>query len=377
MNEVLIDRYPAKISESLSNLYNKRKFVFIYSEKYDYDIPKKVPHGSITIYLPNITRRKIESLFNDYPPFSLTTIAQRIPDMLMVSIFNINKLPTYTVQHGLWSDTIVRLSVIPQIVNKFSKFSTFGRYAFEICSINNFPFFSTIVEMYKFFYLDKTSIKNTRYLKSDILRPKKVFAFDSSWDNYYIEKFGYKKEDLIYIGNPDFLVLKNKDINVTEDAVCYLCQSLVEDGRYLLSDFKIFLQILIDSIIPTKKLYIKLHPRSRVEYYKILESFDNVVFINDFPVCKYYIGHYTSLLAVSAEVTNNILVWKLKNHHIPKYFQEFGSIVTDEPADIVKFISDEVQTSNNRRSKKMTNNELREIKPIETISEYLFKKSLQ
>ena len=39
------------------------------------------------------------------------------------------------------------------------------------------------------------------------------------------------KEQLIYIGNPDLLLLKNVDISRKETSICYLCQSLVEDGR--------------------------------------------------------------------------------------------------------------------------------------------------
>jgi hypothetical protein len=368
INEVLIDRYPAKIAKDLSNNFGIKNFIFIYSEKYDYGEPKNLPDGGKSFYIKNITKKKIENLFLSFPPYSLTTIAQRIPDMLMISIFNINNLPTFTVQHGLWSDSIVRLAVIPQIISKFSKFKVFGRYAFEICKIHKFPFFSTLLEMYKFFYVDKSSIKATKYLKSDDLRPKKVFAFDKSWDNYYINKFGYSKKDIIYIGNPDFLAIKEKDITQKEDAVCYICQSLVEDGRYLLSDYQDFLKVLKQTIVGKKKLYMKLHPRSRMENYKILEECDDVVFLNEFPICDFYIGHYTSLLAVSEQVSKNILIWELKGHYTPEYFKEFGSVITDNPLDITKFINYKYKSENSKSTEIISNEYLKVFNPIGTIS---------
>ena len=36
---------------------------------------------------------------------------------------------------------------------------------------------------------------------------------------------------MIYIGNPDFNLLKGKDLVKKEDAVCYICQSFVEEVR--------------------------------------------------------------------------------------------------------------------------------------------------
>ena len=44
-------------------------------------------------------------------------------------------------------------------------------------------------------------------------------------------KYGYNIKNLIYIGNPDLMLLKEVDINKQENSVCYICQSLVEDGR--------------------------------------------------------------------------------------------------------------------------------------------------
>jgi len=370
--EVLIDRYPAKIANYLFDNCGITKFVFIYSEKCNNTVPKKVPVGSKVFYMPDLSKKNIEKLFVDYPPSSLTTIAQRIPDMLLLSIFNDNNVPTYIVQHGLWSDHLERISLGKLIISKFSKFIRYWGYTKEICSILHLPFLKTIIELYKFLLIEKISIPSTKYLTTKNIRARKVFVFDESWDDYYIKKYGYDKKDFIYIGNPDFLIVKNKDISQKEDAVCYLCQTIVEDGRYLLKDYKVFLQVLIDTIVSKKKLYIKFHPRSKREYYDLFESLENVIITHDFPICNYYIGHYTSLLGVSKQITDNILIWSLKDHHMPQYFNQFASVITDQNFMVEKFINDDIEA---RKSDiyihKLEPKEWAEFNPIRTIANEL------
>ena len=41
LNEVLIDRYPAKIANKIKDLDSKSNFIFIYSEKYNDGEPQK------------------------------------------------------------------------------------------------------------------------------------------------------------------------------------------------------------------------------------------------------------------------------------------------------------------------------------------------
>ena len=58
LNEVLIDRYPAKIANKIKCLDSKSNFIFIYSEKYNEGEPTKIPLGSKTYYIPNLSKKK-------------------------------------------------------------------------------------------------------------------------------------------------------------------------------------------------------------------------------------------------------------------------------------------------------------------------------
>ena len=371
LNEVLIDRYPAKIANSILEDSNFSKFVFIYSEKYKEGVPKNIPNGSYAFYLPDLSMRMIDDLIQKYPPNSLTTIAQRIPDMLMLSIFNNKNIPTFIVQHGLWSDKLERIPIIPLLWSKFSKFLNYIKYVNSICKLTKTPLIATLGELYQFLLKENIDIPKTKYLKNKMMRAQNAFIFDKSWDDYYIKKYGYEMKDLIYIGNPDFLLLKGKDITQKEDAVCYICQSLVEDGRFFLKDYEEFLNVLEKNVAAQKKLYIKLHPRSKKEFYKSILSNSNVILTENLPVCKYYIAHYTGMLATAKQISDNILIWKLKNHHIPEYFLQFGSVVTDNADDISKFIKGDFNMNNVPVFNKMTEQELVDFDPIKKISKKL------
>ncbi|MCF6171901.1 MAG: hypothetical protein L3J66_13065 [Bacteroidales bacterium] len=369
LNEVLIDRYPAKIANRILEINSTAKFIFIYSEKYRYDKPKNIPENSKAFFIPDLSFEKVEKLIQKYPPNSLTTIAQRIPDMLMLNIFNKKGIPTFIVQHGLWSDKLERISLIKLLKSKFSKFIKYVNYTKEICAINSFPFTKVLKELYHFLIKEDIQIPATKYIKSNELRAKTVFAFDESWDDYYINKYGYKKNQLIYIGNPDFLVLKDKLGVEKEDAACYICQTLVEDGRYLPNDFNDFLKILKEFVVPYKKLYVKLHPRSRMKNFEILQGLNNIEFTNDFPICTHYIGHYSAMLAVARQTSENVLIWTLKNHYMPEYFNQFASCVTNKENEIKMFLNNELcEKQLVNKFKRLSVEELKNFDPIEKIA---------
>ena len=371
LNEVLIDRYPARISKYLQENYNTSNFIFIYSEKYNKNEPKNLPKGGKSFYIPDLSLKMINELILKYPPNSLTTIAQRIPDMLMLSIFNKKNIPTFIVQHGLWSDKLERIPLIKLLLSRLSKFRNYVKYTISLCRINKIPIIPTLIELYQFLLVENIKIPNTKFLNINGLRAQKAFVFDKSWDEYYLDKYGYNSMDLIYIGNPDFLILKEKDLNIKEDAVCYICQSLVEDGRYLLKSYEEILKILNDYVASEKKLYVKLHPRSRKEYYRIFESNKNVVLTDDFPICEYYIAHYTGMLSLAKQCSDNILIWNLKDHHMPKYFKQFASVITDNITELKDFIEGNSKQNQMLSYPKLSNIELMNFNPIKVIADNL------
>ena len=372
LNEVLIDRYPAKIANKIRTIEPSSNFVFIYSEKYKENHPSKLPEGSEVFFMPSLNEKKINQIILEFPPSSLTTIAQRIPDMWMLTLFNHKEIPTNIVQHGLWSDKLQRVSFLLLVIQKFSKFIRYATYTFKICNLNKIPYKGVLIDLYNFLLKEDITIPETKYLNKDMIRANKVFAFDQSWDEYYTSKYGYNISNLIYIGNPDLLLLKDIDITKKENSICYLCQSLVEDGRLSKSIYIDFLKKLANSVPSSKKLYIKLHPRSKIEFYKDLNRYQNIVFTNDLPLCDYYVAHYTGLIATVKQVTDNVLIWLLPNHHTPEYFKRLGSTVTSFEKDLYDFVNDKNSLKINKNSiRKLTKKELNNFDPIKKIAQTL------
>tara|TARA_B100000900_G_C20578268_1_gene716285 strand:- start:1029 stop:2186 length:1158 start_codon:yes stop_codon:yes gene_type:complete len=372
LNEILIDRYPAKIANKIKDLDSKSNFIFIYSEKYNEGEPEKLPNGSKSFYIPSLSKKKIVQLIKDYPPYSLTTIAQRIPDMWILSLFNHLNINTNIVQHGLWSDKLQRVSLFSLIVQKFSKFLNYISYTKKICSLNKIPFLSTLKDLYDFLLKENKTILETRYLNIEKIRAKRVFAFDNSWNDYYTKKYGYSLNEIEYIGNPDLLLLKDKNLSIKEDSICYLCQSLVEDGRLEKEKYIRFLNKMVSYLPKSKKIYIKLHPRSRMYFYLSLKNNKNVIFTNDLPICNFYIGHYTGLLATVNQISDNILVWLFSDHHTPEYFKKFASVVTQDYETLADFMNENIEHKQNSTNfRRFSKEELDDFDPINEIAKNL------
>ncbi len=377
LNEILIDRYPSKIANTISSKNRSSNFVFIYSERYKSTIPSNIPNGSKYFFISDLSSRKLDEIIERYPPNSLTTIAQRIPDMWMLTYFNHKNIPTFIVQHGLWSDHLERLPLFFLLLGKFKKFMNYLRYTYFLCKKNKIPFMQTLIDLYRFLLKEDTFIPQTKNLDNEKLRANIAFIFDESWDDYYIKKYGYSKKQLNYIGNPDFLLLKGKDLDNKEDAICYICQSFVEDGRLARSNFANFTAILKKHAAIYKKLYIKLHPRSNMKYYSNLQDNPNIEFTNELPICKYYIGHYSGLLATVKQISDEILIWKLNNHHTPTYFLQYGSVITYDTNTLSEFAKGNIPYTKINLLEKRTKKEFELFNPIRTISNNIIKYSIQ
>lgn len=375
LNEVLIDRYPAKIANKIKELNPKSSFIFIYSEKYNDGEPEKIPNGSSSYYIPKLTKKILINLIENYPPHSLTTIAQRIPDMWVLSLFNHLNIETNIVQHGLWSDKLQRISFFSLLIQKFSKFLNYFQYTKNICSLNKIPFLYTLKDLYDFLLKENKNIIETKYLDTEKIRANKVFAFDDSWEEYYTLKYGYDKEQLIYIGNPDLLLLKNIDISKKDTSICYLCQSLVEDGRLEKDNYIDFINKMVSFLPSSQKLYFKLHPRSRMNNYSSIKENKNVVFTNDLPLCDFYIGHYTGLLATVKHISNNILIWLFSDHHTPEYFKKFGTIITNDLQELNNFMNGKIKSKKPPSDLiEISNNSFENFDPINKIANNLIGK---
>ena len=117
----------------------------------------------------------------------------------------------------------------------------------------------------------------------------------------------------------------NKDLNNSEKVkYCYIAQTLFEDGRIERNAIDEVVEFLA-RLSKTASLIVKRHPRSddSLYYSKGLEITDELY------EADYYIGHYSSLLALPIFKGKKIILLPLKNHEIPIYFTENAYILND------------------------------------------------
>ncbi|ACD90915.1 hypothetical protein Clim_1880 [Chlorobium limicola DSM 245] len=337
LNEKLLARYPAKISQEILSTHQDAEFVYLYSERYEKKgNPDKLPEGSKVVYLPTLSMTKIQKLFKTHPPALFITIGMRLPDILMLSFFNRHQVPTCMVQHGLFIKHLERIPLHLVIGQKLIKFTQYLIYSYKISRVLKKSFLKTLYELYLYFIKGSHKIPQLKHINSSLILAKTAFIFDDNWKKYYFITYGYTEEQFYKIGNPDFLILKQLKSAVQENAVCYICQSLVEDGRYLRSDFMCYIKEIEENLADDIKVYFKMHPRSRMELYEELNT-DKINFTQEFPNCKFYLGHYSSLLAVAHDISQ-VIIWNLKGHQTPAEYVKYADMISNDWEEVRSFI---------------------------------------
>jgi len=80
------------------------------------------------------------------------------------------------------------------------------------------------------------------------------------------------------------------------------------------------------SSLDVENIYIKLHPRSDLSLYKS----DRFVLLPDvIPHVDTYIGHYSSLLALTSNLNAQQYLFEFKNHPVPDYFNAVACVESD------------------------------------------------
>ena len=109
-----------------------------------------------------------------------------------------------------------------------------------------------------------------------------------------------------------------------------------------------------------------------MDNYLSIKENKNVVFTNDLPLCDFYIGHYTGLLATVKHISNNILIWLFPDHHTPEYFKKFGSTVTNNYKELNNFMNGKIELKNDLYNlAEISNNNFENFDPINKIANNL------
>jgi hypothetical protein len=314
LNIIGIARYPIQIANEINVKNCENQFYFLYEEDPDgkiKEVNRQIPKNSKLIKVESNSFKSLRGLLFELDPDVLVVMAQRIPDSALVAIANNLGIQTVMLQHGLYIPFMKKNNSI--FIHKMYKSLRYIQYSITVAKTINQTLFKVC---WAYFNILTKGKKITQYdLPLKKINASKVLVYGDYWKRYHQSEFGYSLEQQIIVGYPDLDQLNAIKQNTQEDAVCYICQTLVEDDRLPRSNMERFIQLLCENI-GNRKLYIKLHPRSDITLYNPLKGKNNVIFLNKkFPHCNKYIGHYSSLIAMGMHLTNNIFLWKFDNHN--------------------------------------------------------------
>lgn len=253
---------------------------------------------------------------------------QRIADDRVVIAAKKAGVKTYMVQHGMYIPFLKR--DINFFMSKLKKTLSYLYYSIDI-SISVNKTFQLPVKYFCVYLLGRNQVELS--IDRTLMNVDKIFVYGEYWKYFHKKQFGYDLESQSIIGTPDLANLAETAKKTQENAICYIAQTLVEDGRLDRREQLVFFKGLVDYVnAQNKKLYIKMHPRGERTLFNYANDNENVEFIyNDFPHCKYYIGHYSTLLVKGMSLNNTkTVIYEYKGHSTPGYFVDCASGVIDD-----------------------------------------------
>lgn len=255
------------------------------------------------------------------------------PDFVFIDSMNVyNQLwnaickecgvPVYFYPHGFQIDNLYYNKIA--IANKLTKVI---RYTYGLFNISRLlgSSFGRIFKAYKNYISSGADMKDSA-LDDPSLYPDVVFIFSDYYRKFWERKYGIRNVKYEFIMPYDFSMVEKVLSKPQENAVCYITQTLHEDGRYTKNGYFDLLRSLRPLATEVDKLYIKLHPRVESDMYEeAFAGLENVEIIREFPHCTCYFTHYSSLAYTAALVSGKTILYELPGQPTHEVYKEVAT----------------------------------------------------
>lgn len=371
----VLSRYPLELAINIDKKYPKYNMHFINMGTGDDDVntskdAKNKINNKNNHYLHNyqyFDLTKISLYIKKIQPNIIYLGGYRVFDMIICYFAKLHNIKIYSVQHGFEVDHFNRSTFA--MMYKFKKILRYCYGLIKLAKANKINKYKLLVQYTMCIKLGK-SLKAS-LLDKQSLRPDCVFVYSNYYVKFWNKKFGIPSNITKVIGSIDlYKIVKGKPYK-KENAICYLAQTFVEDGRMTT---KVYLNILKQyaNIYKqlNKKVYIKLHPRSNELLYTMFSEVENVFLIREkFPICELYIGHYSSTVFSVKAIESYLILHELVNERIAKQFTECADYITNNPVKIKQKIL-QIESTEKLKPKKATDfikSAISEINPLNVI----------
>lgn len=320
-------------------LVDLRKFAFKITKELK-KIDSSIQCGAIALELPTekdpneidyfFYRRDvhdIDAFFRETGIKLIVLTQNRVPDLEIILHAKKLGIKTVMVQEGIMFDGTN--------INDLSTSSVLGMFKYipkvleytnimrRMCRYASCSFTGLIAKMVKERIDLTTSI--AKYFDQN-LACDYVFTMGEFWDDYYVNRKGYSKEQIKLVGDHDLDGFIPSE--TSEEALCYIANTLVEDGTISAQKFDGFVRALAEAVDKHTKIYMKLHPRSDKSLYSPLMD-HNVEFIDKpgyIPSVNLYIGHRSALLGKALYESDNLIIWRFPEEKVC-FYEEYATAV--------------------------------------------------
>lgn len=262
----------------------------------------------------------------------------RIPDLELVLHAHKLGIKTTLIQEGIVFDGVnindISISNIIATFGYLRKAMEYLNIMRKMCLYDRKSYIRLLFQLIKI--RKNITIVTANFFSSSLICDY-VLTMGDYWENYYINKWGYAKEQIMRIGSHDLDDFEISENN--ESAICYIASVLVEDGMISREEFLDFIDALKSAIGIEKKLYIKLHPRSDLLLYESLNT-PNIEMITQgsLPSVNLYIGQRSSLLGRALYESDNLIVWRLSDEN-EGFYEKFACAVCSNKEELVNAVS--------------------------------------
>lgn len=300
-----------------------------------------ISKGYVVEKVKSFNRNRIRKFIRNSKPDFLFSASMNVANQLWNSICKEEKVPIYLYPHGFQIDNLFYHK--KQLIGKYVKLARYTYGLYNISKVVEKPF----LKVFKAYinYISKGADMRGTDLDNPSLYPDVVFIFSDYYKDFWERKYGIRDVQYTYIMPYDFSLVEDVLAKPEEDAVCYITQTLHQDGRLSDDEYKALINSLRPVANAVNKLYIKLHPRvESTDYEKVFEGFSNVELTRDFPHCKCYFTHYSSMAYLSALISGRTIIYELPGQPTHDVFKEVATEIVYDVPQLVEALQRQVST---------------------------------
>ncbi|MEN2283888.1 hypothetical protein AAGF08_17230 [Algoriphagus sp. SE2] len=293
-----------------------------------------IKEGSFTV-------EEISKILNLHKPDFIFIGAYRIYDQLWCNIALKRNINVYNYQHGFEVNSVNY--TFRGALFKFKKSFRLISTAFRLSKFSKVNSFKLVSDYVSYILSGKTS--ESSLLKHRSFHPFHTFVYSDFYKVFWHNKYGFDDSKMSIITPHDFLLAAQACKSPKIKGVCYITQTLVEDGRMTEASFKRLLKDYLLIAKQSEKFIIKLHPRANIDYYKDFELLSNVTIQRDFPNCEIYLTHYSSMIFAAANISGKLILHELPKHPTPEVFYSIAPYIVHSAGEILDLINQTFKTS--------------------------------